>query len=221
MAETHPLPRPIRILLADDHALLRQGLHHLLDAEPDLEVVGQASSGDEATARACVLAPDVVVMDVSMPNGDGIRATARIRSQCPGVRVLGLSRHLDPGYVRRLLNAGASGYVVKRAPAVELVKAIRTVFAGEIYVDAAVGPVPAENRGPSLRGAIKRSELTARETEVLRLIARGRSNRDVGTALRISIKTVEFHKARCAAKLGLRGRADIVRYAITQGWMEE
>ena len=108
MAETgRRPPRRIRIVLADDHALLRQGLQTLLDAEPDLEVVGQASSGDEATARACALLPDVVVMDVSMPNGDGLRATAKIQSQCPAVRILGLSRHLDPGYVRRFLNAGA------------------------------------------------------------------------------------------------------------------
>jgi DNA-binding NarL/FixJ family response regulator len=222
MTETeHRPPRVIRVVLADDHVLLRQGLQSLLDAEPDLEVVGQASSGDEAMACACTLLPDVVVMDVSMPGGDGIRATAKIRSECPAVRVLGLSRHLDPGYVRRLLSAGASGYVVKRATAVELVQAVRAVAAGATYIDAAVATPLADNTPDALRGDIGGTPLTARETEVLRLIARGRSNRDIAATLSISIKTVEYHKARCAAKLGLRGRADIVRYAIRQGWMEE
>ena len=222
MAEIeHRSRRLIRIVLADDHVLLRQGLQSLLDAEPGLKVVGQASSGDEATACACTLLPDVVVMDVSMPNGDGIRATAKIRSECPAVRILGLSRHLDPGYVRRFLSAGASGYVVKRATAVELVRAVRAVAAGATYIDAAVAAPLADNTRDALRGDIGGTPLTARETEVLRLIARGRSNRDVAATLNISIKTVEYHKARCATKLGFHGRADIVRYAISQGWMEE
>ena len=222
MAEIeHRSRRLIRIVLADDHVLLRQGLQSLLDAEPGLKVVGQASSGDEATACACTLLPDVVVMDVSMPNGDGIRATAKIRSECPAVRILGLSRHLDPGYVRRFLSAGASGYVVKRATAVELVRAVRAVAAGATYIDAAVAAPLADNTRDALRGDIGGTPLTARETEVLRLIARGRSNRDVAATLNISIKTVEYHKARCGTKLGFRGRADIVRYAISQGWMEE
>jgi DNA-binding NarL/FixJ family response regulator len=222
MAEIeHRSRRLIRIVLADDHVLLRQGLQSLLDAEPGLKVVGQASSGDEATACACTLLPDVVVMDVSMPNGDGIRATAKIRSECPAVRILGLSRHLDPGYVRRFLSAGASGYVVKRATAVELVRAVRAVAAGATYIDAAVAAPLADNTRDALRGDIGGTPLTARETEVLGLIARGRSNRDVAATLNISIKTVEYHKARCGTKLGFRGRADIVRYAISQGWMEE
>lgn len=222
MAKTgHQPARVIRVLLADDHVLLRQGLQSLLDAEHDLEVVGQASSGDEALACACTLSPDVVVMDVSMPNGDGIRATANIRSACPAVRILGLSRHLDPGYVRRFLSAGASGYIVKRASAVELVQAVRAVAGGDTYLDATVAPLLADNRREALRGAIGGTPLTAREIEVLRLIARGRSNGNIAAALGISVKTVEYHKARCAAKLGLRGRADIVRYAISQGWMEE
>ncbi len=213
--------RAIRVLLADDHVLLRQGLKTLLDVEPDIEVVGQAGSGDEVLTRASELKPDIVLMDVSMPSGGGIRATSQIRREHPEVRVLGLSRHLDPGYVRRLLDAGASGYVVKRASAAELLNAIRSVSAGGRYVDPSLAPLLDQTRQQALRGAVVRSTLTARETEVLRLIARGRSNRDIGAALNISIKTVEYHKARCADKLDLRSRADIVRYAISQGWMEE
>ena len=163
MAEIeHRSRRLIRIVLADDHVLLRQGLQSLPDAEPGLKVVGQASSGDEATACACTLLPDVVVMDVSMPNGDGIRATAKIRSECPAVRILGLSRHLDPGYVRRFLSAGASGYVVKRATAVELVRAVRAVAAGATYIDAAVAAPLADNTRDALPGDIGGTPLTAR-----------------------------------------------------------
>jgi len=221
VAETERPQRHIRIVLADDHILLRQGLQVLIDAEPDLEVVGQASSGTEATEQARTLSPDVVVMDVSMPDGDGIRATAHIRSQYPAVRVLGLSRHLDPGYARRLLDAGASGYVVKRTTVTALIGAIRLVGQGETFIDAAVAPLLAKQPRDTRRGAMDSTDLTPREGEVLRLIARGRSNRDIAVALGISVKTVEFHKARCVAKLGLSSRADIVRYAIAEGWMEE
>lgn len=222
MADTPPRPRRVtRVVLADDHVLLRQGLVSLLEAEADIEVVGQAGNGAEVTALAGTLLPDVVVMDVSMPSGDGIRATAQIRSDYPSVRVLGLSRHLDPGYVRRLTDAGASGYVVKRATAAELLHAIRTVRDGGTYVDSLVAPPPSEARPPALRGTIAGATLTQRETEVLRLIARGRTNREIAAALEISTKTVEYYKARCAEKLNLNGRADIVRYAISQGWMEE
>ncbi len=221
MAETERPQRHIRIVLADDHILLRQGLQVLIDAEPDLEIVGQASSGTEVIEHARSLSPDLVVMDVSMPDGDGIRATAHIRSHFPAVRVLGLSRHLDPGYARRLLDAGASGYIVKRTTATALIRAIRLVDRGETYIDAAVAPLLVKKTRDHRRGATDSSDLTPREAEVLRLIARGRSNRDIAVALGISVKTVEFHKARSVAKLGLPSRADIVRYAIGEGWMEE
>ena len=221
MAETGSPQRRIRIVLADDHILLRQGLQVLIDAEPDLEVVGQASSGTDTIDQAGSLSPDIIVMDVSMPRGDGIRATANIRSRYPAVRVLGLSRHLDPGYARRLLDAGAAGYVVKRTTVTALVRAIRLVVQGETYIDPAVAPLLAKHPRDNRRGAIPSPDLTPREAEVLRLIARGRSNRDIAAGLGISVKTVEFHKAKCVAKLGLPSRADIVRYAISEGWMEE
>lgn len=222
MAEPRRLaPSPIRIVLADDHTLVRSGLQVLLDAEPDFEVVGQAASGAEALAQAQALVPDVVVMDVSMPEGDGTYATAQIRLQCPTVRVLGLSRHVDPGYARRLLDAGALGYVIKNTTAKILIDAIRLVAQGEKYVDVAIGPVTTFEPLDHRRDAVSSAKLTPRETEILRLIARGGSNRDIASTLGISVKTVEFHKARSVAKLGLHSRADIVRFAIGEGWMEE
>jgi len=165
VAETGSPQRRIRIVLADDHILLRQGLQVLIDAEPDLEVVGQASSGTDTIDQAGSLSPDIIVMDVSMPRGDGIRATANIRSRYPAVRVLGLSRHLDPGYARRLLDAGAAGYVVKRTTVTALVRAIRLVVQGETYIDPAVAPLLAKHPRDNRRGAIPNPDLTPREAE--------------------------------------------------------
>ena len=211
----------IRVLLADDHVLLREGLQLLIDGEPDLEVVDQAGSGREAVERACALKPDVVVMDVSMPDGNGIESAERIKRECPSVRIVGLSRYADPGYVRRLFKAGATGYVVKRTSAAELVQAIRVVASGGTYLDAVVTPLVADARPGGPAAQEPRDALTERESEVLRWIARGSSNKDIAAELNISVKTVEYHKARSSAKLNLRSRADIVRYAISQGWMEE
>ena len=210
----------IRILIADDHLLLRQGLQVLIETEPDMVVVGQADSGKSIVRLTLAEQPDVVVMDVSMPGGDGIEATAHILRDCPTVRVVGLSRHSDPGYARRLFEAGAVGYVVKKTSVVELVKAIRVVFAGGIYVDAVMKPL-LKDRPYGVANARQPGALTDRETDVLRQIARGLSNKEIALDLKISVKTVEYHKARCSAKLHLSSRADIVKYAISQRWLEE
>jgi DNA-binding NarL/FixJ family response regulator len=210
----------IRILIADDHLLLRQGLQVLIETEPDMVVVGQADSGKSIVRLTLAEQPDVVVMDVSMPGGDGIEATAHILRDCPTVRVVGLSRHSDPGYARRLFEAGAVGYVVKKTSVVELVKAIRVVFAGGIYVDTVMKPL-LKDRPFGLANARQPGALTDRETDVLRQIARGLSNKEIALDLKISVKTVEYHKARCSAKLHLSSRADIVKYAISQRWLEE
>ena len=210
----------IRILIADDHLLLRQGLQVLIETEPDMVVVGQADSGKSIVRLTLAEQPDVVVMDVSMPGGDGIEATAHILRDCPTVRVVGLSRHSDPGYARRLFEAGAVGYVVKKTSVVELVKAIRVVFAGGIYVDTVMKPL-LKDRPFGLANARQPGALTDRETDVLRQIARGLSNKEIALNLKISVKTVEYHKARCSAKLHLSSRADIVKYAISQRWLEE
>jgi len=211
---------PIRIIIADDHLLLRQGLQVLIETEPDMVVVGQADSGKSIVRLTLAEQPDVVVMDVSMPGGDGIEATAHILRDCPTVRVVGLSRHSDPGYARRLFEAGAVGYVVKKTSVVELVKAIRVVFAGGIYVDTVMKPL-LKDRPFGLANARQPGALTDRETDVLRQIARGLSNKEIALDLKISVKTVEYHKARCSAKLHLSSRADIVKYAISQRWLEE
>ena len=210
----------IRIIIADDHLLLRQGLQVLIETEPDMVVVGQAESGESIVRLTVAEQPDVVVMDVSMPGGDGIGATARILRDCPTVRVVGLSRHSDPGYARRLFEAGAVGYVVKKTSVVELVKAIRVVFAGGIYVDTVMKPL-LKDRPFGVANVRQPGALTDRETDVLRQIARGLSNKEIALDLKISVKTVEYHKARCSAKLNLTSRADIVKYAISQRWLEE
>ena len=211
--------RALRVVLADDHAIVRAGLRGLIEGVDGLEVVGEAESGEEAVRLAAELRPDVVVIDISMPGIGGMAATERIARETPGVRVLVLTMHADRGHLTRLLEAGASGYVLKRAEYDELVRAIRSVGAGESYVD------------PRLAGAVLRPSggagherqdvpLSAREEEVLRRIAWGESNKAIAKRLGISTRTVETYKSRLSEKLGVRTRPEIVRYAVGQGWLE-
>jgi DNA-binding NarL/FixJ family response regulator len=211
----------LRIVLADDHEVVRSGLRALVDATTGMEVVGEARDGDEACRRAAELRPDVVVMDVSMPVLDGAQATERIRRECPGVKVLALTMHEDRGHLTRLLQAGATGYLPKRAAADELVRAIQVVAGGGTYVDpqlagSLLGTGERERGGPP-----DGQRLSEREEDVLRRIAWGASNKEIAAELRISVKTVETYKARIADKLGLKTRTDLVRYAVRQGWLEE
>lgn len=211
-----------RVLLADDHEVMRQGLQLLIDAEPDMRVIGHADNGVTACQLVESLTPDVVVMDLSMPGGHGIESMPQIRRACPSARVVGLSRHSDPGYVRRMLTAGATGYVVKKSSAAELVQAIRVVARGGTYLDSVVTRLLTQDTvSQDAPGDWTDAALTGRETQVLQRIARGRSNKEIAIELSISTKTVEYHKARSCGKLQLRSRADIVRYAISQRWMEE
>ncbi|WP_420128859.1 response regulator [Longimicrobium sp.] len=213
----------LRVVLADDHEVVRAGLRTLVDSAAGMQVVGEAGDGQQAVARARELAPDIVVMDVSMPGMDGAEATERIARELPGVRVIALTAHDDRAHLTRLLQAGAAGYVLKRAAADELVRAIRTVGGGGTYVD----PVLA---GTLLRGTAKpfgpdrtrsRDALSDREEEVLRCIAWGESNKEIAAKLGISTKTVETYKARITDKLGLRSRTEMVRYAVQQGWLSD
>ena len=224
----HPMramSSPIRVVIADDHAVVREGLRSLVEAQPGLNVVGEAADGQEAWLCACDLSPDVLVLDLSMPGVGGAEAAERIARECPNVRVLALTMHEERGYVSRLLRAGASGYLLKRTASSELVRAIRTVAAGGTYVDPSLAgallaePSHRSSRAAGSDGASRLSDLTARETEVLRLVARGHSNKEIAVALEISVKTVETHKANAMSKLGLRTRAAVVRFAMDEGWL--
>jgi DNA-binding NarL/FixJ family response regulator len=213
----------LRIVLADDHAVVRAGLELLINAQADMEVVGHAADGREGVRLAQDAQPDVIVMDVSMPDLGGVEATAQIKRECPEVRVLTLTRHDDQGYLRRLLRAGAAGYVLKKTAADELITAIRNVAAGGTYIDPRLaGELVEQVVGPSASAEVDdpSRQLTTREGEVLRLIAWGRSNKEIAAQLSISAKTVEFHKAKAAEKLRLRSRTDILRYALAQGWLQ-
>lgn len=220
---TRPSPsldHPLRVFLSDNHAVLREGLQLLVNAQADMQVIGHAASGREAVERVCHSRPDVVVMDVSMPDLDGTVATELIRKACPQVRVLGLTRHSEESYLRRFLKAGASGYVLKRAAADELIQAIRVVAAGGTYIDSTMAPALVE-KAVGLDARVTSGELTPRETDVVRRIARGFSNREIAADLGISVKTVEYHKSRAVEKHRFQGRADIVRYAIARGWLQD
>ena len=211
----------LRIMLADDHETVREGLKMIVNAQDDMEVVGFAGDGREAVAKAQELLPDVLVMDISMPKLNGLKATEKIREVCPQVKVLTLSRHADDGYIGELLGAGACAYVLKQSAPSELIHAIRAVAAGGKYIDpklAAKVMSTYSDRAP--RGEAKGS-LTGRESEVLRLIALGYSNKEIAARISLSIKTVEVHKANAMRRLNLTSRIDLVRYAIFQGWLQD
>lgn len=212
-----------RILLADDHAVLRDGLKALVNAQPDMEVVGEADNGRSACLKARELLPDVVVMDISMPQMNGAQATKRLKESWPDMKVLALTAHEDKGYLRHLIETGASGFVLKRAATLELIQAIRVVATNGAYIDPTLaGEVLSTSmRKPRGLNASKSNDLSEREREVLRLVAWGYSNKEIGAQLRISVKTVETYKARLADKLDLKSRAEIVRYAVHQGWLQE
>ncbi len=213
--------RRIRILLADDHAVLRAGLRALLSAQGDLEVVGEASDGAEAIRLTQALHPDVVVMDIGMPGVSGIDATARIKHDLPAAKVLILSMHDDRGYLRQVLRAGASGYVLKKAADTELLAAIRAAARGEVFLDPALAKALVDEVVEPKRAGSEIPALSDREREVLRLIAHGHTNQQVADRLCISVKSVETYKARLMEKLGLKGRAELVRYALQRGLLRD
>jgi two-component system, NarL family, response regulator NreC len=213
----------LRILLAEDHQTVREGVKLLVNAQPDMEVVGEAGDGEEAIKEAERLNPDIIVMDVSMPSLNGLKATKRLRRQMPDIKILTLTRHTDDGYLQQLIGAGANGYVLKQSAPTELINAIRTVAAGNSYLDPSLtrkvmgGYV---NRSASLRGENK-GDLTDRESEVLKLISFGYSNKEIAARLDLSVKTIEAHKSNAMRKLGISSRIDIVRYAILQDWLQD
>jgi two-component system response regulator NreC len=215
----------IRLLLADDHAVLRSGLRLLLDAEPDMEVVGEAGDGTEALERSLELHPDVVLMDITMGGMSGLAATRVIKDRLPQTKVLVLTMHDDEEYLRQMMEAGATGYVVKRAADTELAVAIRAVHRGEVFVYPSLTKVllgdlvrkPGEER--SQRDSY--DLLSAREKEVLRLVALGHTNKQIASELYLSVKTIETYRGRMMRKLGLKSRAGLVRYALGRGLLDD
>ena len=217
----------LRILLADDHAVLRAGLKMLIDAQSDMEVIGEVGTGREAVRQVQAYQadnkPDVVVMDISMPDLDGTAATELIIRENPEVSVLALTRLTDLGYLRRMLQAGASGYILKKSAANELIQAIRIVSRGGTYVDSTLTGSLVQaivRHQPVGVAASPAGELTEREEEILRAIAWGRINKEIAAQLGISVKTVEYHKANATEKLHLHSRTEILRYALAQGWLQ-
>jgi len=213
----------LRIILAEDHETIRDGLKLLVNSRSDMEVVGEADNGRTALQLAEEFSPDVVVMDISMPELNGLQATKKLKDKSPQVKVLILTRHSEPGYLQELLQAGASGYVLKQSKSEELIRAILAVAAGQTYLDPAIteravtqlresGQVP--HKAPN-------ATLTAREADVLRLIALGYVNKEVAARLNLSIKTVEAHRSNAMNKMGMKSRVDIVRYAILQDWLQD
>ena len=211
----------LKILLSDDHPIVREGLKTLILTQPDMEVIGEASDGQEACQQASLLQPDLVIMDISMPGLSGTQATERLCRECPDTKVLVLTIHEDKGYIRQLLAAGAAGYVLKRAAGEELIHAIRVVSAGRTYLDP-------DMAGKVVTGFVRRTgeslptkgpSLSDRELEIAKLTASGHSNKEIGNLLDLSVKTVETYRTRGMEKLGLSSRVDLVRYAVQQGWL--
>lgn len=213
----------LRILLADDHETVREGLRMILNAQPDMQVVATASDGSEALTECQKVSPDVVIMDISMPGVNGLAATMQLSERCPDAKVLTLTRHADNSYLQQLMRAGAAGYVLKQSRPSELLHAIRSVATGGKYLDASMtAPVIGTyTRSAATSVPETVTPLSPRETEVLRMIAWGNTNKEIAARLDLSVKTVEAHKANGMRKLGMRGRIDIVRYALLQGWLHE
>lgn len=210
----------IGVLLADDHTLIRAGLRRVIEAEPDLSVVGEADNGREAVAMAQALKPDVVVMDVGMPSLNGIEATDQIRAALPDTQIVMLSMHSDEGYVLRALKAGAKAYLLKDSAEADLARAIHAAAAGKSFFSPAVGKVLLEDYIRKLQrtGAEDSYELLSpREREILQLVAEGNSSKEIATLLNLSVYTVETHRAKVMQKLNLRGIPELTLYAVRKG----
>src|SRR5580704_14385192 len=211
----------IGVLIADDHAILRTGLRMLIDAQPDMRVIAEAQNGDEAIQAARKTMPDVVILDITMPERGGLHAIGEILRNNASVHILLLTMHEEPAYLRTALAAGASGYVLKKSVDADLLSAIRAVYRGRTYVDSELAEVlvrDAFSDGiPDRAGSAARSVLSDRELQVLKLVAEGFSSREISEQIYVSTKTVETYRARFAEKLGLKSRAQIVRYALNLG----
>jgi two-component system response regulator NreC len=212
----------IRLLIADDHAILRAGLASLFHSQPDLEVVGEAADGHDAMTKVCALQPDVLTLDLTMPGVNSIQMIERLRHECPQTRVLVLTMHDEPAYMRTVLAAGGLGYLIKTAADTELLAAVRSVAGGHIFVDPSLSEYLVQafagkqvTDGDVAQDGLER--LSEREREVIKLLAEGHTNQESADRLFLSVKTVETYRARIGNKLDLHSRADIIRYAVEIG----
>ena len=208
----------IRVLIVDDHRILRAGLRTLLNADTNIEVIGEATNGDEAILSAQELRPDIVLMDISMPGMNTLDVVRQLVHTLPSTRILMLTMHEDTALMQEYIRAGASGYIIKRAAESELIDAIYAVWRGIIYIHPSlVQSLIEPKRGADPTDRVNAETLTAREIEILRLIARGHTNRQIATSMNISVRTVETHRSNVMDKLDLRSRVDLVRFAVEHG----
>jgi len=213
--------KKLRILLADDHEMVRQGLRLLIDSQADMRVVGEAANGREVIQKARELKPDIVVMDLSMPELNGLQATEQLKIALPEIKVVAITANEDESYLRQLCKVGAVGYVLKRSAGDELVKAISLVAQGGVYYEANLASKALARQMTGAKSEPGAVELSEREKQVLASLAWGYSNKEIAGKLGLSVKTVETYKVRIGEKLGLRSRTQMVQYALRQGWLSE
>lgn len=213
----------LRILLADDHALVREGLRSIINDQPDMQVVGEAGDGPEAVRLCQSVRPDIALIDVSMPGWDGVTTTEMLRPACPQMKIISVTRHDDESFMRRMLAAGAAGYVLKQSSSGHLTDAIRAVSRGEQYIDQAVRRMPVQSVVEQTSAVTRHEDasgdpLSAIEEQVLRLVASSRSNQEIAARFAVHVDAVGEIKARAMAKLGLRTRLQVIDYAHRSGW---
>ncbi|MBI2854999.1 MAG: response regulator transcription factor [Chloroflexi bacterium] len=214
------MQKKIRVLIADDHAIIRDGLRAILETQPDIEVVAEATEGQEAVEKTERFKPDIVIMDVTMPGVNGLEATRLIKSENPDVKILALTMHDNHQYFFQMLHAGASGYFIKGGSSAELVSAIKTVYQGEVFLYPSMAKKLLSDYVKKLRTGTDRDSterLTDREREILKLVAEGRTNQEIADILVVSVNTVQTHRSHVMAKLGLHSRTELVKFAIKQG----
>lgn len=212
----------IRVLIADDHAIVREGLRALLEAQADIEVVGEATNGEEAVNQTKEIQPDIVLMDITMPRMSGLEATRQIKEQCPEVKILVLTMHESDEYFFKMLDAGASGYFVKGGSSAELISALRVVWHGDVFLYPTLAKKLLSEYLQRVRAGHDKESydgLTNREREIVKLIAEGRTNQEIADLLVLSVATVQTHRARTMAKLGLHSRTELVKYALKRGYI--
>lgn len=207
----------IKVVLAEDHIIVREGLRSILEKHPGIEVIAEAGDGREAVSAAETLKPDVIIMDFSMPGLNGLEATRQIKQRVPNTKILILTRHANREYIKSLLSVGATGYLLKKSAANELVIAIESVNRGDIYLDPGIAELDTIDDLPTSKMKSWQDRLTSRQSEVLQLIAEGHPNRKIASTLHISVKTVENHRSNLMQILGLSSTAELIQYAIRQG----